>query len=375
MKYLTVLLFICILLALIAGAVIYLSHRFALFFPTIPQRTWTWGLAILLAISFSGMITFTVTTNPVGKAIFIFGSLIAGIFVFTLLSVAVVDLISLIFKFTPQTRGIASVTLTAILMLYGLWSAFAIQVKEITIPIRGLTEEIRAVHLTDMHLGNFRGKRQVERTVRKIQELNPDIVFNTGDQFDSKIHFVEGNDVLAAFRTLNIPHYFVYGNHDEHVGVGEVIARMKNVGATVLLNEVSHFGELQIIGLNNMLADAGTFDLHASDNSENIESVLNKLQIDTNQPTIILHHRPDGVKYMEEKGANLLLAGHTHAGQIFPLTFIAKLMFGYNSGHYKYKTMDIYVSEGIGTIFSPVRLGTSSELTLIRLIPDTSKSN
>jgi predicted MPP superfamily phosphohydrolase len=346
-----------------------------LFFPSIPQRAWTWGLAILLAISFSGMIAFTVTTNPVGKVIFIFGSLIAGIFLFTLLSVAVVDLINLIFKLTPQTRGITSIALTVILVLYGVLSAFAIRIKEITIPVQGLTKEIRAVHLTDMHLGNFRGNKQVEKVVKEIQELNPDVIFNTGDQFDSKIHFVEGNDVLAAFRTLNIPHYFVYGNHDEHVGVGEVIARMKNASATVLLNEVVHFGELQIIGLNNMLADAGTFDLHASDNSENIESVLSELQIDTNQPTIVLHHRPGGVRYMQEKGANLLLAGHTHAGQIFPLSFIAKLMFGYNSGHYKYNTMDIYVSEGIGTIFSPLRLGTSSELTLIRLVPDTSKSN
>jgi len=49
---------------------------------------------------------------------------------------------------------------------------------------------------------------------------------------------------------------------------------------------------------------------------------------------------------------------------------MAKLIFGYNRGFYKYKSMDIYVSEGAGTIFAPVRFGTRSEIVFIRLVPD-----
>lgn len=118
-----------------------------------------------------------------------------------------------------------------------------------------------------------------------------------------------------------------------------------------------------------MIPDLETYDPHATGDSGTIKDALNSLNIKENIPTIVLHHRPDGVQYMQAKGANLLLAGHTHAGQIFPFTFIAKLLFGYNSGLYKYETMDIYVSEGIGTLFAPIRLGTSSEMTLIRLVP------
>jgi predicted MPP superfamily phosphohydrolase len=257
-----------------------------------------------------------------------------------------------------------------LLAVYGIWNAYTIKVKEVTIPIRGLTQEIRSVHITDVHLGNFRGKREADKIVRKIKELNPDVIFNTGDMFDSKAHFGEGKDVLSSFRTLNIPHYFVYGNHDEHVGVTEVIKQMKDAKATVLLNEVSNFGELQIVGLNNMLSDRNTFDPHATAESETIEDVLAQMELKESHPTVILHHRPDGVKYMQKKGADLLLAGHTHAGQIFPFTFMAKLMFGYNRGLYKYETMDIHVSEGTGTIFTPIRLGTSSEIILLRLTPD-----
>jgi predicted MPP superfamily phosphohydrolase len=316
------------------------------------------------------MTVLPTTANLIGKALFIFGGIAISLFLFLLMSVALTDIFNLVFKFSPQIRGFLSIGLALLLTIYSVWNAYTIRVKEIIIPIKGLTQEIRAVHLTDVHLGNFRGKKQVDNIVRKIKELNPDVVFNTGDMFDSKTHFIDGNDVLSAFRTLDVPHYFVYGNHDEHVGVNEVIKRMKEANAIVLLNEVADFNELQIIGLNNMLPDRSSFDFHAIGDSETIEDALNRLEIKENHPKVILHHRPDGVKYIQEKGANLLLAGHTHAGQVFPFIFIAKLMFGYNKGLYKYETMDIYVSEGAGTIFTPIRFGTSSEMALIRLIPE-----
>ena len=369
MKYIGIIIFFVLILALITGAIIYLSNRCALFFPSIPKRAWVWGFTALFVITFLCMTAFATTMNPIGKGIFIFGGIAISLFLFLLFSVAITDILNLIFKLSPQTRGILSVSLASLLAVYGIWNAYTIKVKEVTIPVRGLTQEIRAVHITDVHLGNFRGKRETDKIVHKIKKLNPNVVFNTGDMFDSKAHFGEGKDVLSSFRTLDIPHYFVYGNHDEHVGVSEVIKQMKDAKATVLLNETTHFGELQIVGLNNMLPDRNTFDPHATAESETIEDVLGQMELKGNYPTVVLHHRPDGVKYMQKKGANLLLAGHTHAGQIFPFTYIAKLMFGYNSGLYKYETMDIHVSEGSGTIFAPVRLGTSSEVTLLRLIP------
>ena len=367
MRYIAAILFLIVILALIAGAIIYLSNRCAMFFPAIPKKAWVLGFVALFVIAFLCMTVFATTANPIGKVVFIFGGIAISLFIFLLLSVAVTDLFNLVFKLSPQMRRMLSVGLASLLTIYGVWNAYTIKVKEVTIPIKGLTQEIRAVHLTDVHLGNLRGKREADKIVHKIKELNPDVIFNTGDMFDSKAHFGAGKDVLSAFRTMDIPHYFVYGNHDDHVGVNEVITQMKNANATVLLNELTHFGELQIIGLNNMLPDKDSFDMHTTEDSETIIDVLSGLEIKENHPTIVLHHRPDGVKYMQEKGANLLLAGHTHAGQIFPFTFIAKLMFGYNSGLYRYETMDILVSEGTGTIFAPVRLGTNSEITLIRL--------
>lgn len=369
MRSIGFILFFLIIVALFIGAIAYVSNRFALFFPSIPKKIWVLSFSFLAVITFLSVALFAITPNLFGKALFIFAGITISLFLFLLMAVAVTDLFNLVFKFSFQTRGYLSVGLASLLMIYSVWNAYTIKVKEVTIPIKGLTEEIRAVHITDIHLGSFRGKQGADKVVQKIKELNPDVVFNTGDMFDSQAHFGKRKDVLASFRTLGIPHYFVYGNHDQHVGVPEVIRQMVNVNTITLLNETATFRELQIIGLNNMLVDRNSSDIHATADSETIEDTLDKLGINENAPTIVLHHRPDGVQYMAAKGADLLLAGHTHAGQVFPFTYVAKLMFGYNRGLYKYETLDIYVSQGIGTFFVPIRFGTSSEMTLLKLIP------
>ncbi|MDD2530715.1 MAG: metallophosphoesterase [Bacteroidales bacterium] len=348
MKYITSILLMTLTIALMIGAIIYLSNRFTLYFPYLQKKSWLWIFSSLLILSLLGMIAFSTTSNPLGRLVFILGGIICSLLLFMLLANLITDLFNLIFRFSVGKRALFSIGLVVVLIAIGFWNAYSIKIKEISIPIQGLSKEIRALHLTDIHLGNYWGKNQAKRIVSKVNELKPDVIFNTGDMFDSKAHFGKKEDVLEPFKSQSLPHYFVYGNHDEHVGTKTVIQQMRNANINVLLNEIVFFGELQLIGLNNMIPDKNSFDPHANPNSETIEQTLNSLDVDKQAPTIVLHHRPEGVKYMQGKGADLLLSGHTHAGQIFPFTLIAKLMFGYNSGAYKYEDMDIYVSEGIG---------------------------
>lgn len=370
MRYIPTILMLVLVLAIIAGSVYYISSRLAIYFPIISRKVWLTIVSTLILVILISISVFSTTPNPVASTIFMFSGVMVGIIIFLILSLIATDLIHVIFRISTKMRCILTFGFSLILTIYGIWNAYYIRVNELTIPISGLTHEIRALHITDVHLGNFRGKGQVERLANIVKELNLDVIFNTGDMFDSKNHFVSGEDVLSPLAKLNIPHFFVYGNHDDYVGVETVIDKMRKAGCTVLLNEVTQFGELQIVGLNNMLPDSSSFDPHAKPGSLNIDEVLNKLEIKEKRPTILLHHRPDGVDYMQKSGVDLLLSGHTHGGQLFPITIISKLMFGYNSGLYKFKDMTIHVSEGIGTIFSPIRLGTNSGITLIHLVPD-----
>ena len=367
MKYLVMILMSVLTLALMVGAIIFVSNRFALYFPALSYKKWLWIMGSVLVLMMAGQ-AFSVSPNIVGRFISNISSIASAIVLYLFLSVVVIELFSLLFHLMPINRGILSLFVTAIIFAYGIFNAYNLKVNHITIPIEGLTKEIKAVHITDIHLGNFRGEVYLDKIVDKINELQPNVVFNTGDQFDSKAHFSD-NKILQAYKRLTAPQYFVYGNHDVYVGVEDVVARMKATGAVVLQNEIKNFGELQIVGLNNMAKDSKTFDMHATPGEETVESVMAKLPINESRPTIVLHHRPDGVEYMSVRKADLLLSGHTHGGQMFPITYIAKQMFKYNSGLYQYNTMSIYVSNGAGSLFAPLRLGTSSEITLIKLVP------
>ena len=109
--------------------------------------------------------------------------------------------------------------------------------------------------------------------------------------------------------------------------------------------------------------------MHASANGSTIKSTLENLNIYKNKPSVLLHHSPDGIQYASEHNIDLYLCGHTHAGQLFPIKYLANLIFDYNRGLHHFNGTRIFVSQGAGTFGPPMRVGTKSEITLITLKP------
>ncbi|MDX1286087.1 MAG: metallophosphoesterase, partial [Draconibacterium sp.] len=250
---------------------------------------------------------------------------------------------------------------------YGVWNATNKRIRKIDIPMQGLSAEIKAALLTDIHIGHFWGVNTLQKVVNKTNSQNPDVVFITGDLFDGKIRLSKSS--LKPLQDLNAPVYFVEGNHDGYSGAQEIKQKLRDIGVHVLENEVRELDELQIIGLNHMLADEEAIDMHAAGIRSTIKSTLNKLNITPNKPAVLLHHSPDGIKYANQHNVDLYLAGHTHAGQIFPVNFISRWIFEYNKGLHDYKGTKMYVSQGIGTFGPPMRVGTISEISILNLIP------
>ena len=75
-----------------------------------------------------------------------------------------------------------------------------------------------------------------------------------------------------------------------------------------------------------------------------------------------------GLEEVQDAGVNLMLSGHTHAGQFFPFILFAYVIWKRPRRLYKYKGSYLYVTHGTGTWGPPLRLGTSSEITMIRLV-------
>ena len=312
------------------------------------------------------MMAFAVTIKPIQRFLYQASSITVGILLYFLLTSLLISLIHWLFPLSIIHRGLLSGGLALFISIYGIWNAWQPRVRNVKIAVPGLASNIRAVQLSDIHLGNFRGSRFLYKVADKVKDLNPEIIFNTGDLFDGRIQLKP--DTLNAFKDIEAPHYFIEGNHDIHVGVNRVYALAANAGLKILKNEIAYYKDLQIIGLRYMMADSEQYDIHAAAGRMTIQSVLNDLPIDRKKPSVLLHHTPSGFQYASFHQINLMLAGHTHAGQMWPLIHIAKMIFGYNKGLYKYHDLFIYVSQGVGTMFSPMRVGTVSEITVIDLI-------
>lgn len=365
MKQFFPILFFIVFIGILTAANIYLVRRFNWYFSIENTKILFIVFPLLTLLMFFGMMPLSNTTSSFGSLIYIISAIIMGVFLYLFLSVLFVDFINLFVKITPKTLGISALSITFLISLYGILNSWNVQLTQHEVAIKGLTKEVRAMHLSDIHIGHFRGKNFLKKIVDKTNEQNVDVVFITGDLFDGRINLTKKE--LLPLTNLKTPIYFIEGNHDRYTGISTIKQYLRETGVHVLENEIANLGELQIIGLNHMRADSKTFDMHAAGNHSTIKSVLEKLLVDKNKPTVLLHHSPDGIKYANQNGVDLYLAGHTHAGQLFPIKYIAKLIFAFNKGWHEFNGTKIFVSQGTGTFGPPMRVGTKSEIALITL--------
>ncbi len=358
--------FILIFVTIIVSANIYLSRRFSYYFSIEKTKYLYFLFAGLSLFMILGMIVSSFSTGLASNTMYFISSVLAGTLLFLILSLFLVDIVNLVFKIQPKILGLVAIGITICISTFGVWNAFQIRVTEKAIPIKGLTKEIKIVHISDVHVGHLRGADFIQKLAEITNEQNPDIVFITGDLFDGKSRLTQ--ESIEPLTLIKAPVYYVEGNHDKYAGIQIVKQYLRNLNINVLENQVANFGELQIIGLNHMRADEESRDMHAS-NSNSIKETLDSMKFDETKPTIMLHHSPEGIKYANQHGIDLILSGHTHSGQFFPINLITALMFPYNSGLHDYNGTKINVSQGTGTVGPPFRVGTRSEIVLIKLFP------
>ena len=366
MRNIVPLLFFVLLLAIMAGSVIYLGRRMDYFFNTDSPQTWYIVFSATLVFMIGGLIAFSNANSFFGSLLYKTAAVLVGFTLYFLLSVLIVDLANLFVKLPPGLMGGISLGLASLVFLFGLTNSFNTKITKRDISISGITDTLKIAHLSDIHIGHFRGPKFLQQIVNKTNSQNPDIVVITGDMFDGSIRLNE--KVLNPLRQLQAPVFFVNGNHDVYSGLKSVYESLQKTGVHVLKNEIAESHGLQIIGLNHMSADSSSGGMHATQGGPTMKDVLNKLNIDRNKPTLLLHHSPDGIEYASRHGVDLYLAGHTHGGQQFPVTIVNELLFKFNRGLHSYGNTQIYVSTGIGTFGPPVRIGTKSEIVIINLV-------
>lgn len=248
-------------------------------------------------------------------------------------------------------------------------------VTEITHEDARLPKELdglRVVFITDLHAGEGYSPQNVERLVKKVQSLNPDMVLFGGDLLENEITAkkLDAERVSVAFSALSPRYgkYAVYGNHDLWTPATKEIAGdiLERGGFTVLENSAEEVAPgFCVAGTlpwpmprnagQGKLSDAGKVAWTAEDDSY----------------SLLLAHEPAQIHESAAHPFALQLSGHTHGGQVaLPLMGPILLPDGtevYKFGWYEHEGVKMYVSRGIGTSILRIRLFVPPEIVVLTL--------
>jgi uncharacterized protein len=241
----------------------------------------------------------------------------------------------------------------------GFVNARVIRQKQITVTLPNLPEAWRgrkAMLISDLHLGNVNGTGFSRQIARLARRLDPAMIFIAGDLYDGTLADAErlARPLFALDPPLGV--YFAEGNHEDYGDAPGYCAALRNGGIQVLRGEVVDVEGVKIIGVP--YADS-THPMHFA-------KFLEGLELDPEQPSILINHVPNRLPISEKAGVSLQLSGHTHGGQLFPFTWFTQRAFGkFTYGLQRFGKLQVLTSSGVGTWGPPMRVGTAPEVVLI----------
>lgn len=362
------------------GANIYIAQRlyrwFCLVFPRINFALYA---VIYLLLVFSIVLGFLPIRSGVKKVVNVISGYWLGVFLYLLIFCLAADcivllgsLIKVIPRPLPQSvvfyRGLAALVMTAGLIIYGRYNATQIRFVDYDVSIEGkaLSEDVRVVLISDLHLGAVNSESNLARVVKCINTLEPDIVCIAGDIFNGDFGALSNpSRLIDLFLEIKATYgvYATLGNHDAGRTFGEMVHFLSQCDIRLLNDEYETVdGRLILAGRVDPSPIGGFGDVRRADTS------VVFADLSTDLPVIVMEHNPDCIgQYASE--VDLLLAGHTHKGQVFPGGLITRAVFDVDYGHFQrdISSPHIIVTSGAGTWGTPLRIGSSSEIVSIRL--------
>lgn len=269
--------------------------------------------------------------------------------------------------------GVIAMLLTAILCGYGHYNMAQVIQTDYTVatqkPIRQAGYQL--VLLSDLHYGISLNGAQLQAVVDRMDAIQPDAVILDGDLVDESTTLAGMQEAFRILGQIQSTYgvYYVYGNHDQnhytnapYYSKEQLADTIRENGITILEDDtISLNGELTLIGR----ADRG------DGNSPQKEIAALVEHLDQNQVWIALDHQPADYEKVNKAGCDLILSGHTHAGQIWPAGLIATLLHfdELNYGEKDVGNLHAIVTSGIAGWGYPMRTERHSEYVVIHIVP------
>lgn len=216
--------------------------------------------------------------------------------------------------------------------------------------------------ISDTHIGQYRHGEWLEKVVARVNALGPDVVAIAGDVASTP----KGIEELGALGkiTSRLGAYAVLGNWDYRAGAVDARRKIESYGVEVLTNESAALdlagGRVRLAGLDDMRYGRPDLD----------EALRGAEDADL---TVLLVHNPDAAPLAESRDVDLVLAGHTHAGQvrlpgIGPVPELpTRLGRHYDRGFFPIGPTTLFITPGVGESGTRARLFNPPEISLIRI--------
>ncbi len=273
-------------------------------------------------------------------------------------------------EFKRYYSGMAAVAISVIYLVNGWYQAHHVWATLYELTTAKELDDLRIIQFADSHIGTTFNGQGFQKHVAKMQSYKPDIVVITGDFVDngtSKDEFIKTLEALSSLKST-FGTYFVLGNHDKSSNGKafrgfdneEMIKELQKYGIKVLQDEA--------VLINNQFYLIGRKDASESvrgGHRKPMSEIVNDL--DTSKYMIVLDHQPTDYENQTASKVDLVLSGHTHGGQLFPLNGISKwLKINDNVyGHERLGQTDFIVTSGISDWEVKFKTGCKSEFTVI----------
>ncbi len=214
---------------------------------------------------------------------------------------------------------------------------------------KAVGKPMKIVMVSDLHAGYLNQVDELNRWIDLINRENPDLILIGGDIIDGHVRPLKEENMAASFHRLKAPVVACLGNHEYYGGMEGTYDFYKEAGITLLRDQTITFQGLNIIGRDD----------YSNPGRKPLKDLMQGL--DMSHYTILLDHQPYHLEEAERAGIDFQFSGHTHRGQLWPMSWITDAIYEDSFGPLQKSGTQYYVSSGIGIWGGKFRIGTRSE--------------
>ena len=323
---------------------------------------WKSLLIIVLLLCFSQLFLsifrkFDSLPLPVSQALYEIGTSSIIVLLYLVMTFLVLDLGRLV-RLVPKSLLYNNwqMALSIFVFLFAIFLYGNLHYKnKVRVPLdletsKPLTKDYKVVMLSDLHLGYHNTRKEFARWVDMINAEKPDFILIAGDIIDGSMRPLIEERTAEEFHRLEAPVYACLGNHEYYAGSPEAQQFYQDAGIHLLIDSVAQIDScITIIGRD--------------DRTNMRRKPLKDFQLSTlhSQFSIVLDHQPYNLDRTEAAGVDFQLSGHTHRGQVWPISWITDRVYECSWGSHQRGNTQFYVSSGIGIWGGKFRIGTQSE--------------